>query len=67
MQVQRNFSDPRVAEILSTRDEAWIANALMDAEDMRILKERDREAAKPETKWLDHDEVFDALEKRYAD
>lgn len=66
MQIQRDFSDARVVDLLSTRDESWIAEALLNAEEERILKERIEQADDSETEWVDHDKLFSNLEKRYA-
>ncbi|MBT6915621.1 MAG: hypothetical protein HOA38_09315 [Candidatus Marinimicrobia bacterium] len=67
MQVQREFSDTRVVNILSTKDEKWIAEALTNAEELYTLKERIKRAdAQDGSPSIGGKVAFSDLKRKYA-
>ncbi len=67
MQIQREFSDPRIVDMLTTRDEAWIVHALMEADEIETLKERVTEADAPDREpGIDSRKAFSVLKEKYA-
>jgi len=61
---------PEQAEIpaYSRPDRAQAMNDALEAADLkRTLEARIKEADDPNTVWIDHDQLFDELEARYAD